>query len=239
MVIHRCAYVHDPCRKRSPRVQTQRSDWVTQLLRAQASGRATIGCMSQGQQDGDDISGGDARLWYSARTLADLGGLTALFLEGHISQVPGHGGPSGRETTDLIAVLTACNRAGFVTGNSQPGVPIDAYGSGQRAWVSGFASNNVLAQLRAAAVGTGLNITAARASEDNPGPFITVTLDYGEEFTWAGGGQSRSELEDHYSRLCHPDAVRAICDAWQVNIIDPEWGRNGVLWPALEKFVAK
>jgi hypothetical protein len=126
-----------------------------------------------------------------------------------------------------------------VTDNSQPGVPIDAYGNGQRAWVSGFASSDVLAQLRAATAGTGLTITAAWASEGNPGPFITVTLNYGEEFTWAGGGQSRSELEDHYGRLCHPDAVRAVCDAWQVNIIDPEWGRNDVLWPALEKFAAE
>jgi hypothetical protein len=126
-----------------------------------------------------------------------------------------------------------------VTDNSQPGVPIDAYGSGQRAWVSGFASGDVLAQLRAAAAGTALVVASSGPTEDNPGPFIVVTLDYGEEFTWAGGGQSRSELEDHYGRLCHPDAVRAVCDACQVNIIDPEWGRNDVLWPALEKFAAK
>jgi hypothetical protein len=196
------------------------------------------GRMIQGQRDGDDVSGEDSGRWHSARTLADLGWLTALFLQGHIGQTPSHDGPPDRETADLITALTACNRAGFVTDNSQPGVPSDAYGSGQRAWVSGFASNDVLARLRVAAAGTGLIVSAARADEDSPGPLIPVTLDYGEEFTWAGGGQPRSELEDHYGRLCHPDAIRAVCDAWQVNIIDPEWGRNDVLWPALEKFAA-
>ncbi len=195
--------------------------------------------MTQDQRGGDDISGENAERWYNARSLADIGRLTALFLDEHLGQAPSYGGLPGREIASLIAALIACNRAGFVTGNSQPGVPIDAYGSGQRAWVSGFASSDVLAQLRAAATGRGLMITIARAGEDNPGPFITVTLDYGEELTWAGGGQSRSELEDHYGRLCHPDAVRAFCDAWQVNIIDPEWGRNDVLWPALEKFATE
>lgn len=195
--------------------------------------------MSQDKRDGDDISGEDAEHWYSARNLADLGRLTALFLNGHIGQTPSCGSAPNRQTTELIAVLTACNRAGFVTDNSQPGVPIDAYGNGQRAWVSGFASSDVLARLRAATADAGLMIIAARAGEDNPGPFITVTLDYGEEFTWAGGGQSRSELEDRYGRLCRPDAVRAVCDAWQVNIIDLEWGRNDVLWLALEKFAGE
>ena len=31
----------------------------------------------------------------------------------------------------------------------------------------------------------------------------------------------------------HPAVIEALYEAWQVTLIDPEWGRNDVLWPAL------
>jgi hypothetical protein len=37
--------------------------------------------------------------------------------------------------------------------------------------------------------------------------------------------------------MCHRDAVRALCSAWQVTVIDPEWGRPDVLWQVLEDAV--
>lgn len=179
--------------------------------------------------------------WRAARTLADLGEVTALFLEGKIGETPTHGGPPDPETAELTAVLAACNRAGFVTTMSQPGVPVDEHGSAQRADVSGFASNRTFAALTAAVADMDLIITACRAphEEHGWGPFTTITLDYGEEFSWDGGALSRTELEYHYEDTCHPDAVRELCDAWQVTLIDPQWGRNDLLWPPLREFAAR
>ena len=33
--------------------------------------------------------------------------------------------------------------------------------------------------------------------------------------------------------VCHRDAVNALCTAWAVTVIDPEWGRN-TLWDVLD-----
>ncbi len=38
--------------------------------------------------------------------------------------------------------------------------------------------------------------------------------------------------------ICHPDAVDALCSAWQVTVIDPEWGRPDLLWRVLSAAVA-
>jgi len=77
------------------------------------------------EPDTEPMSEVDAVRWLSARTLADVGELTALFLEGHLQQTPTHMGSPDTETIALIPVLAACNRTGFVTHQSQPGTPHD------------------------------------------------------------------------------------------------------------------
>lgn len=47
---------------------------------------------------------------------------------------------------------------------------------------------------------------------------------------------SRAEIADGYGDDLHPAAVEALSDAWQVTLIDPEWGRNDLLWPLLDAF---
>jgi hypothetical protein len=177
--------------------------------------------------------------WAAARTLADLGELTAQWLEGRLPYNPAYGNPAP-ETSGLIPVLAAANRAGFVNHQSQPGEPLDEQGSAQRANVSGYCTPEGFARLMAAASGADLIITAARAldaSEERKfGPFFTITLDAGEEFTWDGIALSRSILDDSYGWDCHPAAVDELFSAWQVTLIDPVWGRNDVLWPVLQAF---
>jgi hypothetical protein len=164
----------------------------------------------------------------------------ALFLEGRIRDTPTYGGPPDPETQPLIPVLAACNRAGFVTHQSQPGEPLDDDGCAQRANVSGFADSKTFARLMTAAAEADLIVTGARALDGTGrdfGPFFAITIDDGEELTWDGITCSRRILRDSYA-WCHPSALKALCDAWQVTLIDPEWGRNDVLWPALEAFAA-
>jgi len=59
----------------------------------------------------------DRRRWKAAGSLADLGELMALWLEGKVASWPGYApnyGPDD-ETKDLVPTLAACNRAGYVT----------------------------------------------------------------------------------------------------------------------------
>ncbi len=183
----------------------------------------------------------DAARWLAARTLADLGELTAQWLEGRLASHPTYGGGPEAETAPIVPVLAACNRAGFVTENSQPGELPDAHGNAQRASVSGFIGLADLAELVHAIAGTGAIVVAhaGAGQEDSHDAQVVITLDAGEEFTWEGARLGLSELHYHYDDWCHPDAVTALADAWQVSLIDPEWGRNDVLWHALEAFAAR
>ena len=64
----------------------------------------------------------DAHLWEAARTLDEMGELTARWLEGTVAFCPSQPceGPDW-ETTDLVPVLAGFNRSGLVTTGSQPG----------------------------------------------------------------------------------------------------------------------
>jgi hypothetical protein len=189
--------------------------------------------------DTEQMSPDDLARWRGARSLEDLGELTARWLEGGIEQTPTHLAPPDTETAALIPVLAAANRAGFVTHQSQPGVPA-CDGCAQRASVSGYAAPPTFARLMAAASDADLMITAARAldagDDRSYGPFHAITIDDGEEFTWDGIALSRADLDYSYGYECHPSVVDELFAAWQVTLIDPVWGRNDVLWPVLQAF---
>lgn len=186
-----------------------------------------------------DATHADEARWQAARTLADLGELTAQWLEGRLASHPT--GALEAETMPIVPVLAACNRAGFVTDNSQPAEQPDARGSAQRAAVSGFIDTTDLVELARTLDGTGVIVVAhaSAGQEDNYDAQVVITLDVGEELTWEGARIGRSELNHHYSDWCHPDAIAALARAWQVSLIDPEWGRDDVLWPALEAFAVR
>jgi hypothetical protein len=192
----------------------------------------------------------DAERWRAARTLADLGELTAQWPEGAITSVPTvwPGCGPDEETTELIPVLAACNRARYVTTVSQPGAgPAPGYDGQswtQRAAVEGFAAAGAAAALRACTAGTPLIVLVTVPAGDigrdqvarNP-----VTLAGDQENTWFGSHFDRGDIEDDQAGygICHPYAIEAPCAAWQVTIIDPEWGRNDVLWTVLKSFTAQ
>jgi hypothetical protein len=133
-------------------------------------------------------------VWGTARSLSDLGELTARFLEGKLSQTPSNWGPPDPETTALVPVLVATNRASFVTHMSQPGQSAGEYGWEQRAEVSGFAGDEAFGRLMAAAARSDLIITAARAGQENTGPFYCITRQGEREHTWDGCADSRTRL---------------------------------------------
>lgn len=190
------------------------------------------------------MSRADRDTWASARTLADLGELTARRLEGGILSQPGYAPGCGpdEETLPLAPVLAALNRAGFVTTGSQPGLM--EYGRGgswweQRAAAEGFmADPRLLAGIGDAAADVGLMVIV----HETPSRWryrydksLTVTTRNGCRVTGFGVRLPRRHIRDSWLGygICHPDAVEALCSAWQVTVIDTQWGRNDMLWRTL------
>ncbi|MBL1086805.1 AAA family ATPase [Streptomyces actinomycinicus] len=183
----------------------------------------------------------DRARWRSARSIADLAELTALWLEGRIASHPGvmpNCGPD-EETTHLVQVLALANRAGYLTDNSQPGIAepgFDGRWWAQRAAVTGWVcrdragidlANRIIGPAREA----GLVVCA-----DSHRHGVTVTSVDGRDYTTFGALLSKRDLRTLWpAHLIHRDLFRQLHSAIQLTVIDPEWGRDDVLWDVLAK----
>ena len=189
----------------------------------------------------------DRAAWGSARTLSDLGELTAQWIEGRIASQPGYCGPSDIEDPALVPLLAALNRAGFVTTGSQFGESGPGYDGAhwdQRAAVEGFTGRQMAVRLVRAARQAGLSMVLHSPEELPRWRYryhraVVVTRRAGEDRTRFGVQAPRRHIRDPHLGygICHPDAVNALCEAWQVTVIDPEWGRPDVLWRVLEQAI--
>jgi len=170
------------------------------------------------------MSRADAARWKSATSMADLGELVIAWLHGEIIQTPGHCGPPCDETIPLIPSLTALNRAGFVTDNSQ----LAEFMGGRtwNTWVEGFASDETLARIREACGGTDLTVTACRGCAHECD---------GSQVWWFCPWR---EVAGFWAERC-PQVADELYDCWFVHVEDPEPGRNDRLWPALEAFASE
>jgi hypothetical protein len=191
----------------------------------------------------DRMSKSDRAQWESACSLPDVGEMTARWLEGRIGSQPGYCGAPADETRCLRWTLARACRAGFVTTCSQPGMPLDEDGWQQRDAVEGFCDADTLGRLRLACAGTGLLLIEYDPAT-LPRRFFRRTkaqwvTRQGERNVTAFGVQVPiTHIKDDWTGygICHPDATEALCAAWQVTVIDPQWGRQDRLWPALTEF---
>lgn len=179
----------------------------------------------------------DRRRWKTARTFADLCQLMALWTEGQIKTWPGHLGGPDPETTALVPTLAACNRTGYLTTCSQPGLRGPGYDGllwEQCAAVEGFiADEQLLTRLRSAAVSAGLTVVVHGGGRSvGPKKGITATRRDSRDYTRFGMRLDRRHLTQQWPGI-HRDAFRQVAAAWQVAIIDPKWGRDDRLWPVL------
>jgi len=180
----------------------------------------------------------DARYWAKARTLSDLGELTARWLEGAINYQPAwEGARPDAETEPLVPVLVIANRGGFVTHFSQPGASVNSGRDVGRAAVSGFGTAEVIGGLQEAALGTDLVLLAYPPGGGLNGLQLPIGISDGVAYAGVGAEMSSDAIEEYYGRDCHPDAVAALCQAWQATLIDPHWGRNDLLWDRLRAAV--
>ena len=187
--------------------------------------------------------------WASARTLAELGELTARWLEGAIPSVPGYTGEPDPETAELTPVLARLNRAGFVTTCSQPafdGTGYDGAHWQQCAAVEGFTdSPDLVMRIRQGERAYGLAVIAHDPAtlprwRFRWGRETAATWRAGEEYTWFGVQIPRRYIRGSLfgGGICCRKGLDAFCSAWQVTVIDPERGRPDVLWRTLEWAIA-
>lgn len=165
------------------------------------------------------MSRADAARWRRCSTMEDLGETVIAWLNGEVEQTPGHCGPPAAETIPLIPALTVLNRGAFITDNSQR-----ADSRGDRTWntwVCGFASDEVLAVLAVAVVGTPLLLTACRGCSHE----CHLRADEWWHCPW-------KDAADFWAQRC-PLAADEIYGCWYVEVSDPEPGRNDLLWPLL------
>ncbi|MFE7427811.1 DUF6919 domain-containing protein [Streptomyces sp. NPDC057545] len=179
----------------------------------------------------------DKRRWASARTLAEVGQLTALWLEGQIKSQPAYApnwGPEP-ETLPLVPALAALCRAGYVTTNSQPGDTgrgADGRKYEQRAAVEGFVSDPGLYRRLVSAAGrAGLTVTTGT-------PVVVTTCD-GQPCTAFGGRLGPQDLQAQWSVLS-PGAYNELAAAMPLAIAAPEYGPAGqCMWRTLSAITGR
>ncbi|MFI1867387.1 DUF6919 domain-containing protein [Streptomyces jumonjinensis] len=179
------------------------------------------------------MSRADQRRWRSARTLADLADLTALWLQGRIASQPGYEPGQGpdAETRPLIPALTALNRAGILTTDSQPGHRPehgwDHAAYAQREAVSILAPRAAADRIAAAARAAGLLTTLGGREQ------IPVTTRNGTPVTWLGrvhGPTLRATWKP-----VGPDALTAVTSAVPLAVAGPEYAPCPRLWEILSR----
>ena len=171
--------------------------------------------------------------WMAASTIPDLARLGARWLTGDLEWQPRYtSSVPDPETALILEPLVALNNAGVWTDQSQPGA-IDSPREKQRAFVTGYCTEETAEAITAAVVGTDLVALAAPCMLDSSFQ-VPVTIDDGAPFTWVGGGGTPV---DEYIGEVSMEAVRAMSRGWSVEVFDPRWGRNDLLWDTLVRAV--
>ena len=182
----------------------------------------------------------DRKLWRQAGSLPELCSLMARWLEGELSMWPGYDDGAAEETAGLIPVLARANRAGFLTDQSQPGfdgIGFDGLRWQQWAAVSGLVGDELLlSRIREAGEAAGLIVLIAHPWLLPQGQGYTATLRGGQPYTEFGAYLSPQILRQVWRGVSR-QAMAEIADAWQVTVIDPEFGPGDRLWAALDEAI--
>ncbi|MDF1836714.1 MAG: hypothetical protein P1V35_02495 [Planctomycetota bacterium] len=174
--------------------------------------------------------------WSNATSFEDLCALAVEFLDGDLPAFPGWMAPDiDEETDDWVPELVAANERGFLTTASQPGtcpaLSHDGLPWSQRAFVVGFASPALVAELRDQVRGTRLRLLDFALDEAGGEPMPAAR--HGDrEYLFVGTGEGPAEREVFAQRI-GPQAMEALEETRYVCLVDPVWGRDDLLWAIL------
>ncbi len=196
---------------------------------------------------------GGPQRWAQARTLGDLGEMTARWVLGEVDVVPGQDCEPDPETAEIADYLVALNLLGLVTDFSQPAAEADGdRHTAQRAAVTGWCTRENARRLTRVTLDRDL-VVLVNEPDLSYYTQIPVALDVGGPtdprsdayaiwdtaedatgaYTFVGSGMDPDELDAEFAAICHPEALLAVRSAWYVEALDPVWGRPHELWNAL------
>lgn len=181
------------------------------------------------------------RIWRDARSIGDLGGAMAGWLEGRITSHPGCSAGPDDETLPLVPVLARLNRRGYVTTLSQPGylgMAEDGRPWEQRACVEGWiaAGDPLLLRIVREARAAGLLVTAHGAGRAvGPRKGLTVSRWGTEACTGAGGRYGRLRRRAEWRGVGRPAQRELRREGVVLAVVDPVWGGDDVLWSVLDR----
>lgn len=182
--------------------------------------------MSRQERD-DEHEEAARQRWAEARTLGDLGELTAQWLEGRLSLHPLYGDSPDPETADLVASLGSFNRNGYVTTFSQPGELVED--GAQRAAVEGMCTEEIASRIQTVSLNSELIVIAVPTVLDE-WVEIPISLDGNKVNTIGTLGVGGLDALYPWPQFLAPSLIRVLVETWQVLVIDPRWGRNDLLW---------
>jgi hypothetical protein len=175
----------------------------------------------------DQMPDHDLRQWQAARSIVDLGHLTARWLTGDgVTSCPGW--PAGEgpepETAQILPTLVTLNRAGMVTVASQPGHRF-RNGIGQRPAVDGFCTAQTLGRIRRRLSGfeEEVRVVARRlAGRRHPTLIPCTWIGTREDLHVATvfGGLTSDVLAYMFEPVVHPTLMGQINACWAVTIFD-------------------
>lgn len=181
--------------------------------------------------------------WRDARSIGDLGQLMAQWLEGRIPSWPGYDGPFGQEEQDgarhLIPTLAAVNRGGFVTTDSQPAYQGRGYDGAywrQRAYVTGIVDSRspLMDRLQQAATSAGMTVVRGTRRPSTP---VVFTERDGQPHTGISTKLRRDQLARDWHGIGRSAMRELRVHGVHLTLMDPVWGRDDRLWPALREAV--
>ena len=173
--------------------------------------------------------------WANARSFSRLCELTAQWLEGKLPFYPGYASESpDPETTELIPILAAFNRAGFLTEFSQPAEGDCGSGSAQRAAVAGFAMEPLAKQIGCLSLSTDLYVGIFPPNVEW-GYQLPISMHEFRPTTWCGATINADS--DPLAESCRPEASAELGSCWLVQVIDLRWGRKSHLWSNLKRAI--
>jgi len=174
-------------------------------------------------------------LWREAHTFEDFCELTAKWIEGKLKYYPLYGECIDSETIPLRGTLAEFNRRGFLTMDSQPAQPLDEHGCGQRAYVMGYACEDLAKRIASLTENTDLLVLIFEPGVDN-GHRIWARVHEFHPVTCVGGAIA-STLLSLFEQTCGEAAMLSLKSMWRVIVIDLQWGRKTYLWEHVRRIL--
>jgi hypothetical protein len=187
------------------------------VLQARRLG-GSLACVDAGQQQ-----------WEQPLEVAEVGELTAQWLEGLVSAPWQCGEPPHDETASLVPALAAMNRSGYATDFSQRGELTDGWS--QRAAVTGYCARAQADCLAALSLESELVVITDPPGDDGDYQ-LPITQEDGRASTRLCGHGVLDQPDDLWP-ACHPLTWARLANSYYVAICDPQWGRNDLLWPSV------